>query len=572
MIIWEQNKFYITAVFYKKITPIFSFLIFIVGGSFWLMATISVMAQDYRWDTSNHTLQSVHPTDMNVEVDLSSYQQAVLHPQSADGGNNILESYDCELQPWVVGSPTELNEAINCFNGRSLVNTYIISLTQNISLTVSSTTIDNSRVGLELTIEGNDFTVDGQNIEGVRPFKVSYQSDVIINNIKIIGGYVTDDGGGIYSSGNLTVNNSTLSGNVATEGGGGIYNYYGGVLIVNNCIFSGNSKRNAYDGGGLYNYSNSMMVVNDSTFEGNSAGARGGGIFNRINGTLGVNSSVFIGNSASNGGGVNNNSGETDINNSTFSHNSASVGGGIINFGIIHVNSSTFSGNSAVAGGGLSNGGSGTFSISNSIFARGSNGVNCYGTTISNGYNLSSDGSCNFDSPGDMNQTDPMLGILADYGGETKTYPLLPGSPAIDAGDTDLDIDQRGVSRPQGTADDIGSFESHGYNLVAVGGMEQETFVNSSFAEPLTLQVLNNYDEPVVGGKIAFTAPASGAGITFTETVAAVGVQGTVSVTVTANDIPGSYHVTARMLGNHGNEINFPLTNRIAIFLPMIKN
>ena len=52
----------------------------------------------------------------------------------------------------------------------------------------------------------------------------------------------------------------------------------------------------------------------------------------------------------------------------------------------------------------------------------------------------------------------------------TPSLPLLPGSPAIDAGDdavcaqTGADkvngVDQRGVTRPQGAHCDIGAFES----------------------------------------------------------------------------------------------------------------
>jgi len=56
---------------------------------------------------------------------------------------------------------------------------------------------------------------------------------------------------------------------------------------------------------------------------------------------------------------------------------------------------------------------------------------------------------------------DPKLGSLADNGGPTLTVALLPGSPAIDAGDTAAapPTDQRGVPRPFGAASDIGAYE-----------------------------------------------------------------------------------------------------------------
>jgi hypothetical protein len=90
---------------------------------------------------------------------------------------------------------------------------------------------------------------------------------------------------------------------------------------------------------------------------------------------------------------------------------------------------------------------------------------------MSEGYNLSSDGTCGLIGPGDMQNTDPLLGPLQQNGGPTQTMALLPGSPAIDAGNpsgcTDsnshlLKTDQRGMPRPdkEDTGGcDIGAFE-----------------------------------------------------------------------------------------------------------------
>jgi hypothetical protein len=60
-----------------------------------------------------------------------------------------------------------------------------------------------------------------------------------------------------------------------------------------------------------------------------------------------------------------------------------------------------------------------------------------------------------------MNNTDPNIGPVADNGGPTLTMALLPGSPAIDAGNPSLapGTDQRGFPRPAGLAPDIGAFE-----------------------------------------------------------------------------------------------------------------
>jgi len=55
---------------------------------------------------------------------------------------------------------------------------------------------------------------------------------------------------------------------------------------------------------------------------------------------------------------------------------------------------------------------------------------------------------------------DPRLGPLADNGGPTQTHALLPGSPALDAGDDMLTgLDQRGRPRLSGAHVDIGAYE-----------------------------------------------------------------------------------------------------------------
>lgn len=175
------------------------------------------------------------------------------------------------------------------------------------------------------------------------------------------------------------------------------------------------------------------------------------------------------------GGGINN-GGTLTINQCTLSGNTAfhtefggGAGGGIANEGTLTISNGTVSGNSANNGGGIYN--TATAILQNSIVANSSSGGNCSGTVTSNGYNLSSDSSCNFNGPGDLNNTDPKLGPLQNNGGPTQTQALLTGSPAIDAGNpagcTDglghlLKTDQRGAPRPdkEDTGGcDIGAYE-----------------------------------------------------------------------------------------------------------------
>ncbi len=290
-------------------------------------------------------------------------------------------------------------------------------------------------------------------------------------------------GGGISNSGTLTLTNSTVSGNSApipcihsflfceshggTAWGGGIYN--SGALIMINSTVSGNHAGGFCNapcsafGGGIYNRGTLLMIKN-STLTGNIAGISIGTACS----TSGF-SSCRVG-----GGAFYTSAGTVRLNNSTVTANTADrCSGGVCETsdaivngsGHLAMNNSTVSGNSA---GGIFNGGTGT--LQNSIVANNS-GRNCRGIITSHGYNLSSDGSCPFSNTGDLNNTNPLLGTLGNYGGSTQTIPLLSGSPAIDSGNpngcTDgqghlLKTDQRGKPRPdiEDTAGcDRGAFE-----------------------------------------------------------------------------------------------------------------
>jgi hypothetical protein len=109
-----------------------------------------------------------------------------------------------------------------------------------------------------------------------------------------------------------------------------------------------------------------------------------------------------------------------------------------------------------------------TLRLTNSIVA-GNTSAGCFAgffgggpvVLASGGHNVASDATCNLSAPGDQPGTDPLLGPLADNGGPTATHALLQGSPAIDAADPARcpPVDQRGVTRPQGAACDVGSVE-----------------------------------------------------------------------------------------------------------------
>jgi hypothetical protein len=261
-------------------------------------------------------------------------------------------------------------------------------------------------------------------------------------------------GGGIMNLGRLTLRNCVVTANIA-NGGGGINNR--GALTLINSTVSNNTAAEVRPpgigcggGGGIKSGGKSLILIN-STVSNNQAGVHergwGGGVHVGCNCTA-----VFT--------------------NSTISGNKAVVdGGGVRVRGTLRLVNSTISSNAAGTGGGLYV--VGRLEYANTIIAN-NGGGNCvldssYGFNFQgegsigmNSNNLVETGSCDADYSGD-----PMLGPLADNGGDTWTHALLPGSPAIDvipAISCTLPIDQRWAPRPvaQTSADtpcDIGAFE-----------------------------------------------------------------------------------------------------------------
>src|SRR5712672_1193742 len=235
------------------------------------------------------------------------------------------------------------------------------------------------------------------------------------------------------------------------------------------------------------NLTSGVSISGFSITNGSAPGDNGGGIFSEggNSATLRLSDCIVSGNSADFGGGIFNLNGALTVNNCTISGNEAAFsGGGIVNSGsgaaaTLTVTNSTISDNSATAnGGGIYNQGNAQFQIGSTVLNAGSSGENIFngGQATSLGYNLSSDdGAGILIGTGDQINTDPLLGPLQDNGGPTFTHALLPGSPAIDAGDPSFapppSFDQRGpgFDRVSGSRIDIGSFE------VQVGGTPTPT-------------------------------------------------------------------------------------------------
>jgi CSLREA domain-containing protein len=245
---------------------------------------------------------------------------------------------------------------------------------------------------------------------------------------------ITENGGRGMSaeSANLVINGTTVQGNRA----GGIAADNARINMTN-CTLSGNQTPG--NGGGMYGHNLIGAVIKNSTISGNRASGAGGGLYLWALPT-GIGVQLL------------------DV---TISGNQARTTGGGLEaaMGEIHLNNVTIVQNDSAFGGGLYSGA--TTSVTNSILAQNAVG-NCGGNAASSGYNLDDAGSCLFTGPGDLSGLPADLGPLQGNGGETFTHALLPGSPALDAGNdaTCLPIDQRWIPRPQGLHCDIGAFEA----------------------------------------------------------------------------------------------------------------
>lgn len=253
----------------------------------------------------------------------------------------------------------------------------------------------------------------------------------------------------------VTIDASAVTGGVTISGNSArrIFNITGGTVAMRRIHLTGG---NGSGGGVPANYGGAIQTAGTLTLTecsiSASAAFAGGAIFN-VGGTqlLTLTRCTLSGNNASYGGAIQNEA-VLAATQSTFSGNFAATNGGAISspFGkpvsLVHC---TVSNNQAT---GLGGGGTGSaFSLNNTILAgntdttAGTSSDNLDGTPALSGANLTSG--------------DPILGALADNGGQTKTMRLLHGSPAINAASgSTITSDQRGRAII-GTGD-IGAYEN----------------------------------------------------------------------------------------------------------------
>ena len=277
--------------------------------------------------------------------------------------------------------------------------------------------------------------------------------------------------------------------------GGGVYNDGGTLTIANSAVLDNFARRY---GGGVY--STGTLEIAHSGLSGNSAYSDGGGIFS--SGALTIANGTLAANSAFSGGGILS-SGTLTVTNGTFSGNSAGGrGGGILSVGALTITNSTLSGNAAgkEGGGVYSTGIEATCTLANSILAKNTafsgGDIHQSSGTLTGSHNLIGDGSRQtalaHGIDGNLvgtfaNPIDPLFVRAPSDGGDGwaddyRTHEfdessnndygdlrLLPGSPAIDAGDNalavdadgnPLTVDVAGNPRIVGAAVDMGAYEA----------------------------------------------------------------------------------------------------------------
>jgi hypothetical protein len=353
-----------------------------------------------------------------------------------------------------------------------------------------------------LTLTGGDLTTAGSGegggaIYNTASAQLTVSDSAFTDNHATVTSASANGGGAIYvTSGPLLVSGSTFDDNTSTQttgtsnnGGGAIFINDGGATISRSYLRDNTatvtSTGSTHGGGAVYINAGALSLT-DSSVSGNTASVSsattsngGGGIYSN-GANITVSGSSILQNTASTsmstgsagGGGIFDNSpaGTFIVTNSTLSGNSASPvgtgtgsGGGAIrrNTGTgPTLESSTITDNHTDgSGGGVLSGSA--FSLKNTIFAANTAGAgaNCSAPTItSDGNNIDDGTTCGLGAD-EHPSTNPLLGPLGLHGGSTLNQMPLAGSVAIGGGAGCPGSDQRGVTRPQAGACDIGADE-----------------------------------------------------------------------------------------------------------------
>jgi hypothetical protein len=394
---------------------------------------------------------TIDASSLSANVTIDAQQQSRVMDFSASSGDLTLGGINL-VNGLTTGDFSNLNPGAGIYFGSS----------GTLTLT-SSTVSDNQTTGV---------SAHGGGI-------YSSSGAVILTNSTVRGNSTTgrSQGGGVWTrTGDVSLTNSTVKDNSATEDGGGIRTQFGAVTIIDSTVSGNRTTASSARGGGIVTTYGDVTLTR-STVSGNStvgSGANGGGIW-AGSGDVTVANSTVSGNSTAasdaSGGGIWTVFGAVTVTNSTVSGNSSGASGGGIFVNDNNINPSLTIQNSIVAGNTAVDAGpnfladpEGTLTVTNSLISDNA------GTSLAEAQTADSHGNL-IGSAAGAGVIHALLGPLQNNGGPTQTQALLPGSPAIDAGDDALAValtyDQRGApfTRFFSTVD-MGAYEAQTLSLV----------------------------------------------------------------------------------------------------------
>ena len=422
-----------------------------------------------------------------------------------------------------------LREAVAAANATADNDTIVFSALFNFqqTITLGGTEIVFANNG-SLTINGpgaERLTISGNGAS--RIFASGANVVVNINNIRFTGGNgvgATNSGrgGAIYNvGGTMVISNSVITGNSAANGGA-LNNAASASpsvpanLTLINCAVTNNSSTSS--GSAMQNFSTSFLHLRNTTVSGNTTTATGIAGAIQANGTVTITNSTFSGNAAA-----------------------AGTGGGVyFNGTSLIMTNVTITGNlSGIGGGGLHRTGTNPLVIRNSIIANNTGAaatLDAFGPVNSEGNNIIGNvGTSTGWVMSDLQNVNPVLSPLGNYGGMGMTHAVLTGSPALDAGQncvTDLSCsannpplavaaDQRGAARPFAATVDIGAFESSTAYVADLVMVRKDLAVNqllTSTAGAFTYSLVTGMLPPnmtlnTVGGVVSISGTPNQTGI-----------------------------------------------------------
>lgn len=395
---------------------------------------------------------------------------------TAPGSGGVRNERTITLNNVTVSNNACNNTGSSCFGG-GMYNT----LAANSTITITNSTFSGNTSTSTLT-NGFGFGA-GLGIESGTGFTLNISGSTFVNNTGSGTGTGGSNGNGIRLLANgpgiANITNTTFSGNSGSGGsaiqGSGIQAFTSGAAgnlsgTWNGLTVSGNSA-NLAAGVALIATGGAMNItLSNSTIAGNTSNSSTGG--------------MLVSNSGSTAAVANN----INIVNSTVSGNTANgSGGGIFveqpatsstvtvncNFCTVANNRANNDNSGTDSGGGIFRSTAGTLNLKNSLIGdnsvgTGGSGPDISGAVNSQDYNHIEDitGATIGGTTTNNTTGDALLGPLANNGGDTNTHLPGPGSPVIDTipnGVNDcgssVNTDQRGISRPVGSACDKGSVE-----------------------------------------------------------------------------------------------------------------